>query len=421
MRVGPSCVIESPLNSGWKRLAAEVTYESKDHPSETIWFDFEPAASDGIAATGNPWAALLTPLAMTLGEDLYVADPIDPLLLENIHELIDVWKSWNETLHRIQVHAPLDTSSDLLPSNRVAAFFSGGLDSFFTALRNEHATRLKPAIDDLVTVWGFDIPVDRRDDYAIARTSLTDAAGKLGKRHLTVATNLRETLLDRLCSWEKLMHGPAMTAIAVAMDRQYGRFLIPSSYAYIDNMPYGSHPVTDALFSTRRMRVLHDGCGYKRIPKAELVATSPIAHTHLRVCWEGGRADNCCRCTKCLRTMVVFEALDALNKFTVFDKDAFSPEILRGWHVRRESEFKPLELLVPYIKARNKSELLEALTTCLARSRKLNQRIEFARRFINLPLLGGLARRVIWRLENQGQLYAHTATKHSEHPKARKA
>jgi hypothetical protein len=402
--VEPSRVSESPANPGWIRLSADVQFETGNKSRENYWLDFAPGLGDAVQPTGNPWVAMLGPLAATLGERLAIADPVDRLLLENGHELVDVWKSWYERMYRIKIEAPVDDSPVEDHPIRVAAFFSGGLDSFFTALRNQHATHLKPAIDDLVTVWGLDIPITSRAVYEQAEKSNIAAAEKLGKHHFTVATNLRSPAVDAHCSWEKLMHGPAMAAVALALDRHYTRFLIPSSYAYIDNMPYGSHPLTDALFSTRRMRIIHDGGGYKRIPKAELVATSSIAHEHVRVCWEGGSAENCCLCSKCVRTMIVFEALDALKHFKVFKPGALSLERLRRFHVRAENEFKPLELLLPYIKQRGKQDLYDALSECLTRSRRLNRRISALQKLNRVPLLGKMANRAVWRLNAYGSV-----------------
>ena len=40
---------------------------------------------------------------------------------------------------------------------------------------------------------------------------------------------------------------------------------------------------------------------------------------HLRVCWKNyGRRDNCCRCEKCLRTMLMLDLLGKLGPFEAF-------------------------------------------------------------------------------------------------------
>ena len=49
------------------------------------------------------------------------------------------------------------------------------------------------------------------------------------------------------------------------------------------------------------------------------IAEHPLVQRHLRVCWKNyGRRDNCCRCEKCLRTMLMLDALGKLGPFEAF-------------------------------------------------------------------------------------------------------
>jgi hypothetical protein len=46
------------------------------------------------------------------------------------------------------------------------------------------------------------------------------------------------------------------------------------------------------------------------VGKTEVVLQVPAVADAVRVCWEGGTADNCGRCEKCLRTATVLALLD---------------------------------------------------------------------------------------------------------------
>ena len=72
---------------------------------------------------------------------------------------------------------------------------------------------------------------------------------------------------------------------------------------------YGSHPLLDPLLSGGRMTIRNDEGLYHRAEKAEMLTRYPSALKDLRVCLAPYRADrNCCRCEKCVRTMLCFVA-----------------------------------------------------------------------------------------------------------------
>ena len=78
---------------GRVRLVGRVRYDS-DGFEEAIWFDLPEALRPQITSSGNPWLVLLLPLAVSLGEPLRLEIPVDPVLLERCHALLDVWHAW---------------------------------------------------------------------------------------------------------------------------------------------------------------------------------------------------------------------------------------------------------------------------------------------------------------------------------------
>jgi len=72
---------------------------------------------------------------------------------------------------------------------------------------------------------------------------------------------------------------------------------------------YGSHPLLDPLLSGGRMSIRNDEGFYWRADKAAHIVRYPDALENMRVCFHPYRADrNCCRCEKCIRTMLCFVA-----------------------------------------------------------------------------------------------------------------
>lgn len=67
------------IRHGFQRISVDVEYA--DGSREEVWFEMP----DDIPAcdNGNPWLALMIPLAAASGEDIRVDLPVDPYLLQN--------------------------------------------------------------------------------------------------------------------------------------------------------------------------------------------------------------------------------------------------------------------------------------------------------------------------------------------------
>ena len=95
------------------------------------------------------------------------------------------------------------------------------------------------------------------------------------------------------------------------------------------------------LFSTDGFRVVHDGAGFSRTQKVQVISAWPAGVENLRVCWEGNRpGGNCGRCEKCLRTMLNFRAVGA-GLPSCFDRDATERDI-EGMPVRSHLQLNEL-------------------------------------------------------------------------------
>ena len=119
---------------------------------------------------------------------------------------------------------------------------------------------------------------------------LETVADALGKRLVVVEMNLRETRFAE-ANWSGLTHAAALAAAGLTLERGYGTLLIPSSAGYRDLRSWGSHPLTDPLFSTSGTDVLHDGPAFMRVEKTEYVTESEVALAALRVCWKSETGD----------------------------------------------------------------------------------------------------------------------------------
>lgn len=371
---------------GRVRLVGEVRYDDRVDTTEMYWFDVPERYAGDFSATGNPWLVCLAPLAATLGQTLRLSLPVDRLLCRNVREVLAIWRSWYPELHPIEVTGETIDGLPEVPGERTASTFSGGVDSFFTAVRSTEPGAL--AVDDLITIAGFDIPLSNLSAFERRRSRLAEAASELGKTLVDVVTNLRQTRLKQV-DWATLWHGAGLASVGLALEGRYRRMLIASTHPYFDVLPLGSHPLTDPLFSTSRTEILHDGAAYTRAEKTEYLSKSAIALRNLHVCYRAASDRNCGACEKCLRTMATLDVLGKLPAAETFSADRVDPRRLARVLVleRQEGHYRAIRSLAA---ARERFEIVRVVRRALRRSR-------WRRRVLWMPKW--LAkRRGLWRL-----------------------
>jgi hypothetical protein len=79
------------------------------------------------------------------------------------------------------------------------------------------------------------------------------------------------------------------------------------------------------MLGTEGLQIIADGLEASRTFKTETIAQWPETYTTLRVCWRyvvfnetTGLIENCCRCQKCVRTMLALDLVGALHKYRTF-------------------------------------------------------------------------------------------------------
>lgn len=168
----------------------------------------------------------------------------------------------------------------------------------------------------MIFVSGFDFGLGREHepDEALILERVVAAGEELGVRVVHVETDLRQWS-EKFVRWGDHYHGSALAAVALLLGSSFDRVYVPSAHTYKVLSPYGSHPLTDPLWSTPVVSVRLHGCDTTRLQKVSRIANSPVAMRTLRVCWENrSGAYNCGQCGKCVRTMVELWAVEALDR-----------------------------------------------------------------------------------------------------------
>ena len=241
---------------------------------------------------------------------------------------MDIYHAWWPELQTIPVCAEVEGAPHWSLRRRPAAcFFSLGADSYYTLLKNlDGAVYGTSPTTHLLFVTGFDVRLGNAKLLQAVADNLAKAERATATTVLHIETNLRQ-LTDPIVPWN-LFHGSAMASVGIALERAFEAIHIASSCSYDDLFPWGSHPLTDPLWSTTRLRLIHDGCEFTRAQKIANIARVPVVQETLRTCWENRQNRyNCGECDKCLRTMAVLHTEGVLEAMTTYP-DSFPIEAL---------------------------------------------------------------------------------------------
>lgn len=340
-----------------------------------IWVDVPDELADGISDSGNPWLVAMLPIAATRHENIQVSLPVDALLLENLHGVSKIWASWYPELGEVAMDCKVYSSIDHIKPEKSAAFFSGGIDSYFTIARRlpDNGTGL-PAVghvDELLSVWGFDVSANDGASFAAMANDLISTAQRIKRRHVILHTNLRDNRTPWFRQWGPLTHAAGAAFIALTMEKRYSQVFLGSAYPNYNCMKWGSHPMVDPLFSTSATQLVHDGASSTRVEKTDLVARFPPAQSALHVC-PAVAASNCSECEKCYRTMMTLDVLghrQAMEK--AFDWSKYHVQAIRKLKIGGQGDAAIYDEIIDAARAAGRTDILRELESAYSRSRLL--------------------------------------------------
>ena len=196
-----------------------------------------------------------------------------------------------------------------------AAFFSGGVDGFFTLIRHLDSA------PTLITLWGSDVSLDDAEGWRKVKQHLEEVCSDYKIDNVTVKTGFRKfingAVLDRKVRgsgdmwWHGFQHGIGIISHAAPMSYAMGKKTVffASSFSAADKGNYtcASDPMIDNYIRFCGTNVVHDGYEYNRQEKINYITNYSRKHNvriPLRVCWISKGGSNCCHCEKCWRTIL---------------------------------------------------------------------------------------------------------------------
>jgi hypothetical protein len=306
---------------GVTRVSARLEFQRRIPVPDTLWFTFPETYGKFCTGRSDAFAASLLLLAMLYGEDMEVRGLLSQRLVHGMEEYQRIFLTWlPKRFKAINIRSDNygpPVSSDF--RGGVACAFSGGVDSFYTLW--SHLPQNEPKAGFRLThalfIHGYDIPLSDELTYSTALHNYDTLMRALGLELISAKTNIYEIVTPTV-SWE-WAHGSALIGVALNLDQLIGCFYVPSTHTYADAIPWGSDPRLDYLLSTEAVEIFHDGATVTRTEKTATIAQWSETYSRLRVCWE--RPDglkNCCRCSKCVRTMTALDLVQMLPRYTTF-------------------------------------------------------------------------------------------------------
>lgn len=252
---------------------------------------------------------------MVTGESLEIEGSVSPMLMSNLPQIQSILRAFTrihqQDLPAIEVSVSAQAVQKLPEGRGRALFFSGGVDSTFSAIRD------RDKLDALVFIHGFDLDVRDEEWRRLAAERVRNSAAAIGLPLIEVETTMSR-FIGRATSW-RVAYGPALATIALLLQPMFREMNFSAGRAYSRLSATGSHPMLDPLWSTEGMEVVHSGGDMERWQKIAYLADNPIAQKHLRICFERKSVPyNCGECGKCTTTMITLAALGVLDKFDVF-------------------------------------------------------------------------------------------------------
>ncbi len=348
-------------------ISAEVDGFPKGARCRRLWFRFPEAMAHTLNLSGTPFMASMMPVAAGLRTPLHVEGPVSRRLVENSRQIGRIWRDWYRFRLEIVPERFIDDNGPT-SSGGVGCFFSGGVDSFYSVLKNLKNEKGDGRISHLVHVRGFDIDLRNDAMYKVVYRHLAEAADELGCPLIRVSTNVREVTRG-YTSWGRLQHGAALAGIGHCLSGLFRTMLIPATHTYEHLFPWGTHPQLDPLWSDESLTFVSDGCEASRTQKIiRQIARSGAALQHLRVCYrKTGAERNCGECEKCLRTMVGLKIAGVLDECGAF-ADSLDLDRVRKIRIKqRITESFARDTLTELRERGSEPELQQAMSEILSR------------------------------------------------------
>jgi hypothetical protein len=192
---------------------------------------------------------------ITLPEEL----PLDPTFLTNIDRLQSVFLRWFPGLRAAPIRATIGPRT--VRTLDRATGYSGGIDSSFTI------DALGERLDTAMLIDGIEYREDSPVLFDRISDTLEAAVARRNLRMVRVRTNVKAFGRAFGAKWSEALGGAIASSVHAA---GFAEYHVAASNSWENLRPYGSHPLTDPLWSSATVRIEHHGAERRRIDKIRI-------------------------------------------------------------------------------------------------------------------------------------------------------
>lgn len=311
------------------KVLATITINNEDNK---LFYEFPFDMEKRTIHPANALLVAFLPIAMRLRQNIKIDGEVSEKLFNNMIEYQNIVNKWypDET-SKVEIIVKDIYDDTISVKGKTISCFTGGVDAFYSLIKHDKE------IDDLLYVWGFDLPITEENFYKKIKNHLEKVACKFSKNLIFVKTNLGFEITNKYASWGDYCYGPAIASVILLMSDEYSKCFMPSCNDYSVLVPRGSHILINHLFSCDSLTFIYDGAEKSRSEKIEFIADNKMVQKHLRVCYRTNTDYNCCKCEKCIRTMASLEAVGKLDLVTAF-KDKLNYDLITNTKLSSPSE-----------------------------------------------------------------------------------
>lgn len=267
--------------------------------------------------------------------------------------------------------------------SQAASFLSCGVDSLATLYSNktllshDHPASIRAVIPIHYYLWKHPTrTIEEGAKRAEKRNRMvSNVAADLGIDVIPVKTNILNLYPDGEFFSHRWL-GAVLSSIGHLFSKRFNKVYIASGGSINNKLKFigerpqekrstGTHPLIDPYYTSAHFQVMHHGLQMDRTEKIKLISEWSTGLQNVFVC-EGSVSgeNNCGRCQKCIRTMIVFAALDKL-KDSSFPIDDVSPELVKTLDeynmINNKRSLYLYQQLIPFLKDSGRDDLVNAL------------------------------------------------------------
>jgi hypothetical protein len=372
-------------DSGTIRAEALITWEESDRRPFRFFVQTVDTYQDFIWPDPNSFLIASLLVAWNSGESrILIHESLCPVLVNNLEGVFMMLKSWYpndfgpppmiETMKSIKASLPVGKGA--------ISLMSGGIDSLCLLRANKlnFPDNHPNAIRAILPIDQTEFPA--KDDNELRKIfegrmkALKPVALDAAVDIIPACTNMWWLNPDGYFYGQK-SYSSLLSAITSMFGEGFHKGYIASSYdAAFSAKPWGSHPQLDAYYSTSHFHMENSGTEMTRFRKVKLVADWPVAFQNIRVCQnDDSGSTNCGTCEKCIRTLLMLEAIGKLRECKAFPRNQIDVELVNYLEkydmlystdiLHNDEKLYMYGMLIPYLEKRKRHDLVNALKKIL--------------------------------------------------------